>query len=455
MKTVNLKFYATIALSLVFLLAGCEKEDEAAVVVEKEIDRVTSVKSCPGRNRVKLWWKLPADERVVKSKVTWNDETLSREIPVVAGKDTLSIIIDNLIEGNHTFTIYVLDKGGKLSEKVNVNAQAYGSQYEAALQNRAIKKLNYNAETSAAEIDWESAALGVVGAELEYTDAAAVAHTLFISPFSRSTTLDGFKTGESFRYRTLHMPNSSAIDTFYTAYETVEVLHLDYSPPVDDDGNITPPSILAADPAKGASATFGLIGSGNVEAPSSITTDHDPVRGLVWRFQKPVSSNRCENHGIKVNGAKYEFKNNNTYYFGWWSKLTDNSNNNANFQWKSYGDHIQNFPIVLKMRDGNMILQQRQPGGIETILWSAPWKANTWYKLALGIHVSDALRGGWIELWFNGVKQTFSDDSQRYYCRTFDGGHNCPKWGIYGRSDLAISNYIDNIKVGTSYEEVD
>ncbi|WP_394344800.1 DUF4998 domain-containing protein [Botryobacter ruber] len=213
--------YIAIGLSVILLNAGCQKEIEPPVVVEKEIEKVTSVKTYPGRNRVKLWWKLPADERVVKSKVTWNDETQSREIPVVAGKDTLSVLIENLEEGNYTFALYALDKEGKQSGMVIVNAKAYGNEFETALQNRAIKKVNFDASSSAAEIEWESAGLGVVGAEVKYTDAAATTHTLSVTPFTRNTTLSNFTAGESFRYRTLHLPNSSAIDTFFTAFETV------------------------------------------------------------------------------------------------------------------------------------------------------------------------------------------------------------------------------------------
>lgn len=206
--------------------------------------------------------------------------------------------------------------------------------------------------------------------------------------------------------------------------------------------------------ASNGTGIFKATGTGNVEAPSTLTAISDPVRGLIWRYHKPSGSNRCENHGIKLNGASYVFQNNTTYYFGWSTKLTDATNNNANFQWKSYGTHIQNFPVVLKMIDGRMHMLQRQPENQTSLIWSIPFSANTWYHITIALHLSDELLGGWVEIWFNGVKQTFTNGTQRYACRTFDGGHVCPKWGVYGASATTMTNFVDDLKVGSSWASV-
>jgi hypothetical protein len=215
--------------------------------------------------------------------------------------------------------------------------------------------------------------------------------------------------------------------------------------------------IWQADPARGT-ANYGLTGMGNCLAPSSITTVNDPQRGTVFRYFKPADSNRCENHGIRlVDGTKYAFQEGQTYYLGWWAKLTSTANNNANFQWKSFGDgHEQNFPVVLKMINGEMSLMQRQPqGNPTTIIWRRGISANQWNHYVLGLHLSSATRGGWIEFWFNGVQQTFNVGGTRFACRTWDtGDHNCPKWGVYGGSGTAMTNFIDDQKVGTTFDDV-
>src|SRR6266480_3389423 len=89
--------------------------------------------------------------------------------------------------------------------------------------------------------------------------------------------------------------------------------------------------IWDGDAAKGT----GVFGNGNCDSPGTITAVTDPARGRVWRFNKPAGDNRCEAHGIKVAGKKYNFQNNSTYYLAWSMKLSSTADNNANFQWKS------------------------------------------------------------------------------------------------------------------------
>ncbi|OLB80169.1 MAG: hypothetical protein AUI14_07665 [Actinobacteria bacterium 13_2_20CM_2_71_6] len=208
-------------------------------------------------------------------------------------------------------------------------------------------------------------------------------------------------------------------------------------------------TIWTGDPGQGA----GAFGNDNCVAPGSITAVTDPVHGKVFRFHKPAGDRRCEGHGIKVGGTKYAFQNNSTYYFGWSMKLSSNTDNNANFQWKSYGHHIQNFPLVLKMIGGRLTLLNRQPGNHEFKPWAKPLAANTWVHLVLGIHTSDALQGGWAEVYVDGVQQTFSNGAKRWPCRTWDSS-NDPKWGVYGAQGTSVDNFVDVLKVGTAYADV-
>jgi len=212
--------------------------------------------------------------------------------------------------------------------------------------------------------------------------------------------------------------------------------------------------IWNGDAGLGRDVLGGTGGDGNC-GTGSITAVDEPGHGLVWRFHKPARSNRCEVHGIRVGGSMYKFQENATYYLGWSSRLTSTVNNNAVFQWKSYGRHRVNFPVWLKMVDGRLTLFQRQLGPRESRIWSTPVRENTWNHIVLGIHTSNADRGGWVELYFNGVQQTFTDGTRRYACRTWDApGYNDPKWGIYGARGKDISNFVDDLKIGTTYADV-
>ncbi|QIS11537.1 hypothetical protein [Nocardia arthritidis] len=209
--------------------------------------------------------------------------------------------------------------------------------------------------------------------------------------------------------------------------------------------------IWSGDPAQGT----GVFGNLNCDSPGSITVGQDPDHGAVWQYQKPAGDNRCESHGISVDGQKYHFQNDSTYYFGWWSKLSSSADDNANFQWKSYGDGMtQNWPFVIKVKDGRMVVLQRQPGNQQQIVWTSnPITTDTWYHYVVGLHTSDDLTGGWIQLWFNGQPQTFSDGTTQYSCRTWDVS-NDPKWGVYGAEDTDFTNTVAGLKLGTGYDDV-
>ena len=72
----------------------------------------------------------------------------------------------------------------------------------------------------------------------------------------------------------------------------------------------------------------------------------DGSEGQVFKFDKAVNDRRCEAHGAK----NFNPAIGSTYYIGWRFKLSSLVDDNAVFQWKSYGSPmVQNFPLVIKM----------------------------------------------------------------------------------------------------------
>lgn len=69
------------------------------------------------------------------------------------------------------------------------------------------------------------------------------------------------------------------------------------------------------------------------------------------------------------------------------------------------------------------------------------------------MNLSYSATTGYIELWYNGVKQTFSNGSQRYYCRTMDADYCDPKWGVYGGDEAQATNIVKKIRIGNSYAD--
>lgn len=189
----------------------------------------------------------------------------------------------------------------------------------------------------------------------------------------------------------------------------------------------------------------------------SITVIDDPTYGKTWRFYKPATDHRCEGHGAKG----FQAAEGDEFYIGWRFKLTKPqslSTLNAVFQWKAYGSPmLQNYPVVIKPINGNLILMisaiKASGGYTGRTLWQTPTVTDNWISIVLRMKFSKDSTIGFLEYWYNGVKQNFSNGQSRYYCRTFDGSYCDPKWGIYGGDHNEVINMVNAPKIATTYEE--
>jgi hypothetical protein len=187
---------------------------------------------------------------------------------------------------------------------------------------------------------------------------------------------------------------------------------------------------------------------------SSASVISDPTYGQVFQFYKAVNDERCEAHGA----SGFTPSIGNTYYIGWRFKLNNTVNDNAIFQWKSYGSPmVQNYPLQIRMISGNLTLRYYPPnvGGNGVALWSHSISANTYYSLTLRITVSDQTNGGSVSFWFNEAEQTLSNGSMSYTGKTFDGSSVDPKWGKYGATTTQVTDDVEALKIGTTYSDVD
>jgi len=177
----------------------------------------------------------------------------------------------------------------------------------------------------------------------------------------------------------------------------------------------------------------------------------DATYGTIWDFYKDNDDRRSEAHGADG----FDPSRGSTYYIGWGFKCTSSVNNNAIFQWKSYGSPmVQNYPLVIKFVSGNVQLHYYPPNGGDLTIWSHSVSANTWYKIYLRITVSDQTSGGKVQLWYNDSLQTLSNGSTTYTGKTFDGSSVDPKWGIYGASGTSLHDYVRHLRIGTALADV-
>ena len=216
--------YIYVVSLLLLLGAACSKMDDYR---EKFTDgrerlytgKADSVKVFPGKNRVLLQWLYVADPKVKKAKVFWNNrrDSSSVDIKRTSGVDTIRLMISNLPEGSYNFEIVSYDADGNPSVTVTRGGVVFGESYQATLLNRLIKKAEI--KPGYAEITWYNADQYMFVTELKYTNQNNDIITSRILPGMDTAKLWAYKAGTKFEYRTLYLPDSLCIDTFYTAWQ--------------------------------------------------------------------------------------------------------------------------------------------------------------------------------------------------------------------------------------------
>lgn len=97
----------------------------------------------------------------------------------------------------------------------------YGDLYEASLLNQVIAGVASTAD--GVKVTWLDAEPGVVRSELYFQDANGQDKTVYIPDSIHGVMLKDVNTNLPLTYRTLFLPDSLAIDTFYTNYEIIQI----------------------------------------------------------------------------------------------------------------------------------------------------------------------------------------------------------------------------------------
>lgn len=226
-----------------------------------------------------------------------------------------------------------------------------------------------------------------------------------------------------------------------------------------------------ADTNRGTSVFEGLE-----EAPGTIVVTNDPlhIQGFVYNYNTWDDTNyakeRCECRGTETNGGHFRMSYTNDYYIGWramWNPMPIDGSWVALFQMHGYGVTGQGAPLVLRCvnGDGNLYLQNGA-NGVDTNFWHTPFKTDVWQTFVLHVYLNTNPAVGYVELWYNGVQQTFNNGQTRWYGPTWDNvdgvwedSYNLLKWGVYRSGTLngkgPASAYMSGARVGSTYADVD
>lgn len=224
--------------ALIAIMASCGKMNSnyADFIKDGEIvysGRPDSLTAFSGNNRVLLRWLLLSDPKIAQCKVFWNNKADSLVIPVSrsAGVDTIDAMVDQLPEGLYAFQVYSYDASGHSSVKSEVTAASYGSTFSESIFNRSLKSVKKSESGESVFLSWFGAGQQAVVVELQYVNTSDKPVTIYLKErfsdkgkpigFATLDTINGYKPGTSFQYRTGFLPTTTAIDTFYTAYKTI------------------------------------------------------------------------------------------------------------------------------------------------------------------------------------------------------------------------------------------
>lgn len=190
------------------------------IIYSKKVD---SVAVYPGKNRVKMSF-VNLGPRVAKVKIFWNLKSQFIEAAVPATNRNLDVIVPNLIEGTYSFDLITFDASGNQSVTTTVIGNVYGDSYANTLRGRTATATNIAKGT--ATVNWSVSPPGAIATEVKYVDNAGAAKVVY-APFNTNTiSLAKYKSGNSFTFRTLFLPEPKAIDTFYTAPVSQQIVQL-------------------------------------------------------------------------------------------------------------------------------------------------------------------------------------------------------------------------------------
>lgn len=223
-------FYSLVMVIIAGFWAACESTspheefiEDGPIIYPGTPD---SVLVYPGKNRIQLSFPLPYDPSVSEVRVYWYNGRDSVEVPVDRGgaEDTVDVMLTDMEEGSYTFDIYTYDNEGNTSINVTAIGEVYGDNYINSLLPRLVDEALFADDVLT--IQWGEAGETVIGTEVSYMSSSGGTQDLLIPVKEDSTVITdyNFDANNNLGYRTLYLPDSTAIDTFYTALETVRVL---------------------------------------------------------------------------------------------------------------------------------------------------------------------------------------------------------------------------------------
>lgn len=210
-------------LTLTFSISSCETEEYPVFLNDGEEASLGEVKSLEirsGNNRVMVKGYIE-DPDVAEVKIFWDDRSESVVVPLSnsSGVDTIQELITGLEERLYVFEVQTFDAEGNASEVVSAGAEVFGSNFATRAGNRQV--LLNSLRDSLLEVTFSPVNMssGIVGTEFIYENTSGENEELFLRPEQNSLSISDYKSGSTYKYRSLFIPSLMALDTIYTEYD--------------------------------------------------------------------------------------------------------------------------------------------------------------------------------------------------------------------------------------------
>ena len=220
-----------ILVCIVMATTGCEKMNdkhkswfENGEIVY--IGKVDSLNSFSGENRIVFEYWI-SDPRVKTLSISWAIGQQKIEIPVpqhLPG-ETLELEIDDISEGIHSFQWITQDNHGNKSIVFETTANVYGERYRNSLSNRPL--ISAQADGTDVTLTWSGRLNNnEIKVSINYTNTSDVlVNEVFESEeLSTPVVITDVKLTAPVMYQTFYLPEPSALDTFFTAMQKIDVM---------------------------------------------------------------------------------------------------------------------------------------------------------------------------------------------------------------------------------------
>jgi hypothetical protein len=189
--------------------------DEGEIIYAAKVD---SVAPGAGKGRIQFEMFIRA-QRIETVRIFWNDYADSVDVQVGNQTGAMKKLIENMAEKGYIFQFVSFDKYGHKSLPFEVTGSVYGDRFQSILSNRVI-----NSKTTLVggeiTITWGGAVDKGIRCDLVYTNVTGAQITRKVPMSEATTVLSDLAT--DLKYRTLFLPEATAIDTFYTDFHIIQ-----------------------------------------------------------------------------------------------------------------------------------------------------------------------------------------------------------------------------------------